>query len=175
MAAALVPPLAFYQSAVKCSSHHIPRHFHHFLGSEFRERFAVSVFLDTYLSADPLHSTHHQDLTVTFQANSDSSDSFWSLTMQLLKWQQWLFISSSPLSSHHSCYFAAQVSFYFWTPLGFVFQLCLKINNLSFSVCLFILQNGKIKQGFLQDSLQTRVSTFTYSHSARVQDQPDLW
>lgn len=59
MAAGLVPPLAFYQSAVRCSSHHIPRHFRHFLGSAFRQRFSVSGFLDTYLSADPLHSTHH--------------------------------------------------------------------------------------------------------------------
>lgn len=149
MAAGLVPPLAFYQSAVRCSSHHIPRYFLHFLGSEFRQNFSVSGFLDTYLSEDPLHSTHHQDLAITFQAYSDFSDSFWRLDMQLLKWQQWFFINSLHLSSHNSCYFTAQVSLFLLDPSRVCLSTLFKKEQTGFfSVCFFIVQNAKIRQGF---------------------------
>lgn len=158
MAAGLVAPLAFYQRAVRCSSRHIPRHFRHFLGSEFRQSFSVSGFLDTYLSEDPQHSTHHQDLAVTFQANSDFSDSFWRLSMQLLKWQ--CGFSLIPCIWAHIIHVISLLKFPFfiWTSVGFVFKLCLKRNCLFFSVCELMY-----------------VSTYSYSHSARVLDQPDLF
>lgn len=135
MAAGLVPPLAFYQSAVRCSSHCIPRHIRHFLGSKFRQRFSVSGFLDTYLSADPLHSIHHQDLTVTFQAiltpqipsgasicNCLHDNSGFPLIPCL--WGHIIHI----ISLHRFLSF-------FWTPPGFVFQFYLK----RFFLSLFFL------------------------------------
>lgn len=58
-------PFAFHHSAVRYSSHHIPRHFNHLIWSEIQHQFSVSGFSDTHPWADIQHNTLHTELLLS--------------------------------------------------------------------------------------------------------------